>query len=141
MSFREDLARVAARDARYTIEAYEFVFATIDHARRLRARQAPARRRGRRGRKAEAGRHITGQELSLAARDLAVELYGRLALSVLAHWGLRSTGDLGNVVYNLIAAGDLEKTETDERSDFDDVYDFQAGLRDDVALELDDDPE
>ena len=33
-----------------------------------------------------------------------------LAATVLEHWGVRSTSDIGNIVYNLIAAGDLEET-------------------------------
>lgn len=134
MSFRGDLARVAAGDARYAIDAYEFAFATIDHARRLRSRRA-RRSRGRL-RKSGVLRHITGRDLCLAARDLALDLYGRMALTVLGRWGLRSTSDLGNVVYNLIASGDLEKDERDRREDFDDVFDFATELRDGYEFEF-----
>jgi uncharacterized repeat protein (TIGR04138 family) len=138
MSLRDELARVAVRDARYTIDAYEFAFATIDHARRLRMRRAEGNRaRGRRSRKAPAVRHISGQDLCLAAKDLALELYGRMALTVLEGWGLRSTTDLGNVVYNLIENGDLEKNDRDQRSDFDNVFDFDGELCNGFELVLD----
>ena len=44
-------------------------------------------------------------------------------------WGIRSTSDLGEIVYNLIAAGDLEKTPEDARADFDSVFDFDTAFR------------
>ena len=59
-------------------------------------------------------------------RKLALRQYGLLAATVLAHWGVRSTSDIGDIVYNLIAAGDLEKTESDSRSDFDNLFDFET---------------
>ena len=64
-----------------------------------------------------------------AVRKLALRQYGLLAATVLNHWGVRSTSDIGDIVYNLIAAGDLEKTPSDSRSDFDNVFDFDTALR------------
>ena len=43
-------------------------------------------------------------------------------MTVLALWGIRSTSDIGEIVYNLIASGDLEKTPSDSRADFDNVF-------------------
>ncbi len=60
-----------------------------------------------------------------------------MALTVLNLWGIRSTSDLGNIVYNLIGSGDLEKTSSDSRADFDDVFDFETALRRDYVLALD----
>ena len=60
---------------------------------------------------------------------MALRQYGLLAATVLDHWGVRSTSDIGDIVYNLIAAGDLEKTPNDSRSDFDNVFDFEAALK------------
>ena len=52
-----------------------------------------------------------------------------MAIIVLDQWGIRSTSDIGDIVYNLIASGDLDKTPSDQRSDFDDVFDFATALR------------
>ena len=49
-------------------------------------------------------RHVTGQELCEAMRRYAAEQYGYLAKSVLNHWGVKSTGDFGVIVFNLIEA-------------------------------------
>lgn len=141
MSLSSELAKVVASDSRYTIEAYEFIFASLEHARRLRRRRISASgnkrsRTGRRARLAAATQHVTGQELCLACRDLALSLYGRLALFVLEKWGLRSTADIGNVVYNLIASGDLEKTPEDSLSDFDNLFKFEEAFQDEYVIDL-----
>ena len=81
--------------------------------------------------------HVSGRELCEGARRLALEHYGLMALTVLNLWGIRSTSDLGEIVFNLIASGDLEKTPNDSRSDFDRVFDFETALRRDYILALD----
>ena len=139
MNLREALAAAVARDPRYTIEAYEFIFAALDLAkvRKRKARKAKGQGRARKGRKAAASRHVTGQELCEAARDLALDLYGLMALPILQRWGMRSTSDIGSVVYNLIASGDLERSRG-HRADFDDVFDFETALGRDYAIPIED---
>ena len=70
-------------------------------------------------------RHITGRELTEGCRDLAIERYGPMARSVLDFWGIRTTRDLGEIVFALVECGILVKQETDDLDDFDGVYDFQ----------------
>jgi uncharacterized repeat protein (TIGR04138 family) len=149
MSLRDQLPRIIACDPRFSIDAYAFVLEALDHARNqklsaLRSRQdatGPARagRAARsRGRLPRAAGHVTGQELCHAVRTLALRQYGLLAAAVLGHWGIRSTSDIGDIVYNMIATGDLEKTPSDSRSDFDNVYDFATALRPRLVLARDD---
>jgi uncharacterized repeat protein (TIGR04138 family) len=132
MSLRDDLAGVLARDPRYSIGAYTFVFEALEYTKNLKQR---ARNRGR---GTGDSRHVTGRELCEGARHMALNHYGLLAITVLKTWGIRSTSDLGEIVYNLIASGDLEKTPTDSRADFENVYDFETALRQNVLLALDD---
>ena len=75
-----------------------------------------------------APKHLTGQELCEAIRLFAQEQFGLMAKCVLNSWGVHSTSDFGEIVYNLIKAGEMRKTPNDEREDFDDVYDFEEGL-------------
>ena len=82
-------------------------------------------------------RHVSGRELCDGARRLALAQYGLMALTVLNLWGLRSTSDLGEIVFNLIASGDLEKTPSDTRADFDRVFDFETAFRRNYVLALD----
>jgi uncharacterized repeat protein (TIGR04138 family) len=137
MSLRKELAGVLARDPRYSIHAYAFVLEALEHTKTLRKR-ARVKARSRRSKAGEPSQHVSGRELCEGARDLALRHYGLLALAVLGQWGLRSTSDLGEIVYNLIASGDLEKTPADRRSDFDGVFEFEAALRRDYVLVLDD---
>lgn len=134
MSIRNDLAGVLARDPRYTIQAYAFVFEALEYAKSLKKR---SQGRSRRTRAAAISRHVNGRELCEAARVIALECFGLMALMVLSQWGIRSTSDIGEIVYNLIASGDLEKTPEDARSDFDNVYDFEQAFRRDFVFDLD----
>jgi uncharacterized repeat protein (TIGR04138 family) len=143
MNIRDQLARVIGRDSRYTIEAYAFVLESLRLARQRKLKEQArqqARTKAARGRRKAASPskptdpgidpgHVTGPELCHAARRLAVRSYGLMAVSVLARWGLHSTSDIGEIVYNLIVSGDLEKTPNDSRADFDNVFDFAKALR------------
>jgi uncharacterized repeat protein (TIGR04138 family) len=133
MSLRNDLAGVLARDSRYSIQAYVFIFEAIEHTKKLRAR-AESKVKGRR----KGPRHISGQQLCEGACAMALGQYGLLAKVVLRQWGIRSTSDLGEIVYNLIASGDLEKTPSDSRADFDNVFDLEQALSRDFSLAVDD---
>ena len=82
--------------------------------------------------------HVTAAELCEAVQALALRQFGSLAATVLCHWGVTSTSDIGDIVYNLIAAGDLEKTPSDSRSDFDDVFDFETAFKPKCTLATDD---
>jgi uncharacterized repeat protein (TIGR04138 family) len=78
--------------------------------------------------------HLTGQQLCEAIRRYALEQYGLMAKMVLNSWGLHSTSDVGNVVYNLIEIGLMKKSPTDRREDFNGVYDFDMALLQDFKI-------
>lgn len=104
----EVMARIRARQGAYDQRAFLFVLAALE----FEQGRLPERR------------HVTGAELSRACRDFAREQYGLLARSVLEHWGIRSTGDFGAIVYALIDAGLLSRQDDDRVEDFHDVYAF-----------------
>ncbi len=151
MSLRNRFPRIIASDPRFSIEAYAFILEALDHARvhklhsinRAEAQSAPGSPKRRptssraRARKDQRAGHVTGRELCESVRKVALSQYGLLASTVLAHWGIRSTSDIGDIVYNMIAVGDLEKTPSDSRADFDNVFDFATALRPKLALALD----
>jgi uncharacterized repeat protein (TIGR04138 family) len=152
MSFRDELAQIIASDPRYSIDAYAFILEALNHARQQKLRgkggnrdqdrsSQPARATrssSSRSRNPRAAGDVTGRELCEAFRRLALRQFGLLASTVLNHWGVRSTSDIGEIVYNLIAAGDLEKTPKDSRADFENVFDFETALKPQSPLETDD---
>ena len=115
--FAEAVARLCARDRRYAPEAYLFLHEGL--MRTLKNVQE----------KEKKPRQITGAELSAGLREYALDQYGPLAMTVLGRWGLRTTRDFGEIVFLLLEAGLLGKTEEDKIEDFDDLFDFDAAFR------------
>lgn len=102
------LAELRRRDGKYNERAYVFMLAALEFAQT----RLPARR------------HISGAELAWAARDFALEQFGMLAATVLKHWGVHTTEDLGRIVFMLIEVGLLARQPSDRIEDFERVYDF-----------------
>jgi uncharacterized repeat protein (TIGR04138 family) len=113
LQFADDvMARIRARGGAFDERGYLFVLAAIEY---LQAR-LPMRR------------HVSGEELAWACRDLARERFGLLARSVLAHWGLTRSGDFGRIVYTLVEVGLLVTQPGDSEEDFQDVFDFESAF-------------
>ena len=81
-----------------------------------------------RGREGESEHHITGQQLCEAIRQYSLNQFGYMAKTVLNSWGIYSTSDFGEVVYNLIRIKHMKKSSQDRREDFDNVYDFATAF-------------
>jgi len=118
INFEEELAKILARDSRYRPEAYLFVREALDHTQKLLGRPPP-----------DEIRHVTGKQLLEGAKQYALSQYGPMALMVLEEWGIRSCEDIGEVVFNMVDAGLLAKTEQDSREDFKGAYDFEEAFR------------
>lgn len=113
LAFRDGIMdMIRLRERRFHEHAYLFVLAALELCQsRLVDR-----------------RHIAGRELALACRDLALERYGVLARIVLDHWGVRTTADLGDIVFILVDLGLLMSQPGDSRDDFVDVFEFDRAL-------------
>ena len=51
-----------------------------------------------------------------------------MVVTVLSYWGIRSTEDVGHMVFNLIGAGIFGKTEEDSIEDFKNIFDFHEAF-------------
>jgi uncharacterized repeat protein (TIGR04138 family) len=105
----DKIDELAAASGRFHPKAYLFVLQCLEHCRRR------VKRAG----------HVSGQELVESARMLAISEYGPMAKSVLNHWGIRATDDLGTIVFQMVEDGLLSKTDEDSPDDFSDGFDFQ----------------
>jgi uncharacterized repeat protein (TIGR04138 family) len=112
-NLEERLKEVVARDGRYHINAYRFVYEALDYT----VKQLDKKR------------HISGRELLEGIKNLAIEQFGGLACMVLGIWGVSKTADFGNIVFNLVEADLMSRSEDDTREDFDGVYDFREVFR------------
>ena len=122
-TFEEELDRIVVKDPRFHRDAYLFVREALDHTRKVVER--PGRNRVRQA----VGQHVTGQELLAGIRDYALDQYGPMAITVLEEWGVRQCRDFGDIVFNMVEAGLLAKTEEDSRADFEGGYDFDEAFR------------
>jgi uncharacterized repeat protein (TIGR04138 family) len=138
MSLEHELSRVVACDSRYPIDAYIFALESLEYTRAQKKLKASKLRGQGRARTRVAANHVTGAELCRGACELALSQYGLLAHSILSGWGVRRTADLGNIIYNMINSGELEKTESDAQTDFEEVLDLDEALRIDQDLPIGD---
>lgn len=140
------MVHLLEQDPRYPLEAYQFVREALSYGQQvlgygeahgaeggegpsenpfLAALSDEARQSGvEEEDEPRVEQHLTGQQLCEAIRQHALEQYGYMAKVVLNSWGVHSTGDFGEIVYNLIRVGWMKKSDSDRREDFDDCYDF-----------------
>lgn len=76
----------------------------------------------------KASRHVSGTDLCEGLRELALCQWGRLARTVLRRWNLTSTLDFGRIVFAMVDAGLMQKTDDDSLEDFRNVFDFRAAF-------------
>jgi uncharacterized repeat protein (TIGR04138 family) len=118
------LEEIVRRDPRYAYEAYEFLFAALAHTQKLLGHEpAPDEEED-----TEEVHHVSGPELLAGARDLALREFGLMARTVFRLWGINRTADFGEIVFNLINANLMSKTDQDDRGDFEDVFDLDEAL-------------
>lgn len=112
------LEQVAETNGRYAVEAFYFVQKGLAMtATRIHAERAGAE-----------SRHISGQELAEGLRDIACQRWGLLARTVLGQWGVYTTLDFGRIVYAMIDAGIMGRSDEDTLADFKGVFDFRKAF-------------
>lgn len=107
--FWDTVDRIRAERPRYRREAYGFVVGALT----LTAESLPAERRADPHR-----RHLTGQELLAGVIGLARSEFGVLAPTVFREWGVLVSLDVGEIVFELVEAGQLSARPEDRREDF-----------------------
>ena len=132
--YHASIADIVRRDPRYMYEAYEFVFEAWKHTLKMLDRLA-----SRESSTEEPGplHHVTGRELLEGIRDLALREFGYMARTVFHMWGIDKTDDFGEMVFKLVDANLMNKTDDDCRADFHDVYDLDQALVKDFDIRLD----
>lgn len=114
------------KDQRYHLEAYQFVREGLGYAQKVMKMPATKEDGSDAGAK---DHHLTGQQLCIALKEYALDRYGYLAQTVLNSWGIYTTSDFGEIVYNLIRIKEMRKSKTDRREDFDDQFEFEEAFQ------------
>jgi len=113
INFDEVVERLYGQDPRFSRDAYHFTREALDYTQKLISRENKG-----------AVRHVTGQELLEGIRQFALQQYGPMTMTVLEEWGVNNCRDFGEIVFNMVESGLLQKTEKDTREDFRQGYDF-----------------
>lgn len=112
ISFFAAVERIRSRDKRFEPEAYALVMDSVSQAIQTIGEV----------------RHISAVELLDHLCQFAKDRYGMLAYAMMESWGLRSTGDVGAVVYALIGEGEFTEQEGDSPAAFSGVFDLRERL-------------
>ncbi|MBI5359332.1 MAG: hypothetical protein HZA48_01985 [Planctomycetes bacterium] len=107
----DQIMNVLRKDPRYALGAYRFIYEALDFT----VQKVTGEKR-----------HVTGQELLMGIRLCAAEHFGPLARMVFNTWGVYKPRDFGEIVFNLVNAGLMGRTETDSVDDFDEGFDIDT---------------
>lgn len=112
--FQEAVEKLCREDKRYHAEAYAFLRDSLEATMKRRKKT-----------RKEAGSHVGAEELLDGFRLHALDEFGPMSLMVLNYWGVRTSEDVGNLVFNLVAAGVFGKTDEDTIESFREIFDFE----------------
>jgi uncharacterized repeat protein (TIGR04138 family) len=124
------ILELCREDARFAYEAYEFVCDAVTFTQD---------RLGRGDRTDEAedeDHHVSGAELLRGVCDLAIREFGMMATVVFKQWGVRTTDDVGEMVFQLIRVERLSKSDRDDPADFHELFELHDALTDGFSLTL-----
>lgn len=132
------LHSIVEKDPRYHLNAYYYVLETLDFARSQlgmgcsseHVLPKPLPREEEKDEPDSNLCHISGKELCEAIRIRGLWMFGYLAKTVFNQWGVFSTDDFGEIVFNMVQAGKVWTAPGDKKEDFENLYDFQTAFCD-----------
>lgn len=114
LPYEHAIEAIVKRDPRFHPHAYVFLKEALDFT----LKQVLEETQGR-------PRHVSGAELLVGFRDLALQQFGPMASTLLQEWGLHCCSDVGDMVFLLIEEQVFGKQDSDTKEDFANVYSFQ----------------
>ena len=121
LTFWNAVEALRERDPRYRREAYGFVVGSLS----ITVQGLPSERLGDPER-----RHLSGHELLEGLVTIARREFGPLAAVVFHEWGVRTSEDVGRIVFDLVEAGQLSARPEDTIEDFRSGLDLHKALSD-----------
>jgi uncharacterized repeat protein (TIGR04138 family) len=107
------IENICANDIRYDEKAYHYIAKALSYGKAV----------------LNADKHMTAKELATSYKDVALAQYGPLALDVLNHWGIYTTKDIGNIVFNMVNGNLLSTSNGDKLEDFDNIFDLHEEMK------------
>jgi len=102
------LLKSRIKNPQFPSEAYAFVLNSLNYSLKMDATKV---------------RNLThnsmASQLIDACESFAKQTHGKDAKAQLKKWGIQTSGDIGDIVFDLIESGTLRKTTEEKREDFD----------------------
>ncbi|OHE72395.1 MAG: hypothetical protein A2007_03800 [Verrucomicrobia bacterium GWC2_42_7] len=117
-NFFETLDYICSQDPRYDKKAYLLVRQALDFTVEEIKKKKPD----------DSSNHISGKELLEGFRIFVLNEFGPMANLLCDAWGIRSTEDVGAIVFNMVNNGILGKSENDRVEDFSNGYNFDEAF-------------
>jgi len=112
--FDQAVIDAVKHDPRYAADAYHFLRDALDATMKTMQKR----------RKGEIN-HVSGAELCEGVREYALEQFGPMVPTIFEAWHIRTTRDIGEMVFNLIHTGAFSRSDSDRVEDFDKVFLFE----------------
>jgi len=113
-NFQKSIEHILTKDQRYHPEAYFFLRSalefTIKNIKKNRHHPETS--------------HVSAAQLLDGFRQLALQEFGPMAITVLEFWGIHSCLDIGNATFHLIESGAFGKSDQDSIDQFKNGFDF-----------------
>ena len=116
--FNEAVALAVAQEEKYRPEGYQFLRESLEATLKKRSKS----------KQKSPSTHVSAGELLEGFRVLTLKEFGPMAPLVLEYWGITSCRDIGRMVFLLVEAGALGRTENDSINDFEKGYDFHEAF-------------
>jgi len=118
-TFEDAIKRITQQDSRFEADAYYFLKEALDYTAQEMSLSSE-----------EHSRHVSAEQLLHGFKDLALKEFGPMASTLFNEWGIKSCGDVGDIVFLLIKEGVFGKQDNDSPEDFIEVYSFQSAFID-----------
>ena len=109
----DSFADIIAKDDRYHPRAYALL---VDVIRYLGGE--------------DGNKHMSGEDILDEFRERTLDQYGPMSYRVLTEWGLKSTEDIGEMMFNLAESRRIGKDDGDSAETFVGGYDFKETFLD-----------
>ncbi|MFA9479798.1 Minf_1886 family protein [Phycisphaerales bacterium AB-hyl4] len=125
----KDLRKVVASSS-YPLDAFLFVQRGLDYTVRHNHGELPTDA----DTEDREAHHVSGTDLCHGLRAYAIQEYGLLARTVLRRWRIYTCEDFGKIVFAMVEAGLMHKTDEDSLDDFCNVFDFEHAFHERLEL-------
>lgn len=105
----DEFADILKEDTRYDARAYAFILAAVKDVTDTD----------------DGPKQVGAHELLDGIADFALDEFGPMTYTVFTEWGVKSTEDIGEIVYHLVDTHRIGKSDTDDRADFIGGFDFR----------------